>query len=107
MLFLYAGLARFEERQMSSRYGDSYRELTAGRGSFLPGSPVRRLFEATLGRLRPRALGWILGYVFCLSGAFAIAFALRAHTIEHTAMAGDPQRMLVISVWLKRLEGED
>jgi len=56
MLFLYAGLARVEERQMAGRFGADYRGFAEARGAFLPGSPVRRLFEATLGRLRPRGL---------------------------------------------------
>jgi len=57
MLFLYTGLARFEERRMEGRYGEEYRKFAATRGAFLPGSPIRRLFDRTFGRIRPRALG--------------------------------------------------
>ena len=46
MLFLYAGLARFEERRMAERFGDDYRHWAEGRGACLPGSPVRRLFSS-------------------------------------------------------------
>jgi len=50
MLFLYAGLARYEERQLHNRFGTDYQQFAFSRGAFLPGSPVRRLFEATLGK---------------------------------------------------------
>ena len=100
MLFLYAFLARFEEQRMVELYGEQYRRFAASRGSFLPGSPVRRLFEATFGRLRPRALGWASAYVVCLAMALAGAFALRSFTIASSAHLFLPERqMLVLSVW--------
>lgn len=100
MLFLYAALARFEEHRMEERFGDSYRSYMRSRSAFLPGSPVRRLFEATFGRLQPRALGWALAYVSCLALAFSLAFALRSYTRAHTAMLARPaQQLVVISAW--------
>lgn len=100
MLFLYSGLARFEERRMEERFESEYRGFAATRGALLPGSPVRRLFEATFGRMRPRPLGWALAYVFCLLIAFSLAFALRGYTIRHSAIQLRPQdRTAIVSVW--------
>ena len=102
MLFLYAGLARFEERRMAERFGDDFLRFAGARGAFLPGSPVRRVFEATFGRLRPRALGWATAYVFCLALAFSLGFAARAYTRASTAILVEPQhRTVVVSVWPK------
>lgn len=100
MLFLYAGLARFEERRMEDRFDDEYRRFAAGRGSFLPGSPIRRLFEATLGRLRPRPLGWIAAWIGALLLAYAGAFALREATRSAASIVVHEQdRLVMISVW--------
>ncbi len=100
MLFLYAGLSRYEELQLEQRYGDDYARFAASRGAFLPGSPVRRLFEATLGRIRPRPLGWTAAYLVCLAAAFTLAFALRGHTLASSAHLALPDKnMLVVSVW--------
>ena len=100
MLFLYAGLARFEEWRMEERYGEEYRQYAAGKGAFLPGSPIRRLFEATLGRFHSRAAGWIAAYVLCLAFAFSFAHLLRGYTQAHTAILARPeQNATVISAW--------
>ncbi len=100
MLFLYSGLARLEERRMEERFGHEYGDFAATRGAFLPGSPVRRLFEATFGRLSPRPLGWFAAYTSCLLIAFGLAFALRGYTIRHSAIQLRPQdRIAIISVW--------
>lgn len=102
MLFLYAGLARFEKRRMEGRFGDGFRRFADGRSAFLPGSPVRRLFDATFGRLRPRALGWATAYVFCLALAFSLGFAARAYTRASTAILIERQhRTVVVSAWPK------
>ncbi|MFQ5662379.1 MAG: methyltransferase family protein [Terriglobia bacterium] len=100
MLFLYAGLARFEERRMEERFGDAYRRFAQRRGAFLPRSPVRRLFEASFGRLRPRPLGWGVAYAFCLTAAFSLGFALRATTRASTAILFQPaEQTVVVSAW--------
>ena len=102
MLFLYAGLARFEENRMEQRFGDSYGQYKASTGAFLPGSPVHRLFELTFGKLRPRVLSWAAAYIVCLALAFAAGFGLRALTRAHTAIVVKPQsQMAVISAWPK------
>lgn len=102
MLFLYAGLARFEERRMEGKFGDDYRRFADTRGAFLPGSPVHRLFEATLGRLRPHAAGWATAYVFCLALAFSMAFAVRGFALASVARYVDPHdRTVVVSAWPK------
>jgi hypothetical protein len=102
MLFLYAGLARFEERRMEERFGDDFRRFADGRGAFLPGSPVRRVFEATFGKLRPCALGWATAYVVCLALSFSLGFAARAYTRASTAVVVEPQhRTVVVSAWPK------
>ena len=102
MLFLYAGLARFEERRMAERFGEDFGRFAETRGAFLPGSPVRRLFEATLGRLRSRVLGWATAYVFCLALAFSLGFAARAWTRASTAILVDREhRTVVVSAWPK------
>lgn len=100
MCFLYAGLARFEERRMEERFSESYRQFACTRGAFLPGSPVRRLFESTFGRLRPRPLAWASAYALCLALAFGLAFLARDHTRESTAILWQPQaETVVVSTW--------
>ena len=100
MLFLYAGLARFEEQRMAERFGDDYLDFRASRAYFLPGSPVRRLFEASFGRIRPVALGWISAYLLCLTLAFGLALPLRQYTINHLSLLELPEdNVLAISVW--------
>jgi protein-S-isoprenylcysteine O-methyltransferase Ste14 len=100
MLFLYAALARFEEHRMEERFGDSYRSYMQSRPAFLPGSPVRRLFEATFGRLQPRALGWALAYVSCLALAFSSGFVLRTYTRASTTVLFQPEQQTVtLSTW--------
>ncbi len=102
MLFLYAGLARFEEMRMTARFGDAYVQYKASKGAFLPGSPVHRLFEATFGKLRPRLLGWVAAYVVTLVLAFSSGFALLAMTRASSAIVFKPDHhMVVISAWPK------
>jgi protein-S-isoprenylcysteine O-methyltransferase Ste14 len=79
MLFLYAGLARFEEFRMTTRFGDAYLQYKASKGAFLPGSPVHRLFEA-----------------------FSAGFGLLAMTRASSAIVFKPDHhMVVISAWPK------
>lgn len=100
MLFLYAGLARFEEARMEERFAEDYRRFAAGRGCFFPGSPMHRLFEGTFGRLRPRLLGWLAAYGVCLVAGFSLAFALHAYTRAHAAILPRPgENAVVVSVW--------
>ena len=100
MLFLYAALARFEEQRMVERFGDSYRAFAGTRGAFLPGSPVRRLFEATFGRMRPRAISWAAAYVFALALTFSLAFVVRGYTRAQTASIVQAEHQTVaISAW--------
>jgi protein-S-isoprenylcysteine O-methyltransferase Ste14 len=102
MLFLYAGLARFEEFRMTTRFGDAYEQYKASKGAFLPGSPVHRLFEATFGKLRPRFLGWGAAYVVCMALAFSAGFGLLAMTRASSAIVFKPDHhMVVISAWPK------
>lgn len=102
MLFLYAGLARFEERRMAERFGDDYLRWAEHRGAFVPGSPARRMFEATFGRLRPRALGWGAAYGACLAVAFSAGFALRAYTRSSVATLERPDHgAVIVSTWPK------
>jgi protein-S-isoprenylcysteine O-methyltransferase Ste14 len=102
MLFLYAGLARFEELRMTERFGDAYLQYKASKGAFLPGSPVHRLFESTFGKLRPRFLGWSAAYVVCLALAFSAGFGLLAMTRASSAIVFKPDHhMVVISAWPK------
>lgn len=102
MLFLYAGLARFEELRMTARFGDAYLQYKASKGAFLPGSPVHRLFEATFGKLRPRFLGWAVAYVVCLALAFSAGFGLLTMTRASSAIVFKPDHhMVVISAWPK------
>ena len=100
MLFLYAGLARFEEGRMEERFAEGYRRFAAGRGRFFPGSPMHRLFEKTLGRVRPRLLGWLGAYGACLIAGFSLAFALHAYTRSNASTLPLPARnTLVVSAW--------
>ncbi len=102
MLFLYGWLARFEEKRMEERFGEAYRGFASGRGVFLPGSPARRLFEASFGRLQPRALGYLAAYAFCLALAFSFGGALRSLTRVSTVIVQVPeQQAMVISAWPK------
>ncbi|MFQ5744535.1 MAG: methyltransferase family protein [Acidobacteriota bacterium] len=100
MLFLYAGLARFEERRMEERFGEDYLAYARTRGAFLPGNPVRRVFEATFGSLLSRPLAWLAAYAFCLLLAFSLGGALRGYTRSHTVIVQLPQEQaVVISAW--------
>ena len=100
MLFLYAGLSRFEEWRMEERFGDSYRQYAATKGAFLPGNPIRRVFQATFARLRPRAVGWAAAYAFCLALAFSAGFLLRSQTRAATTIQMRPDYQAVaISAW--------
>ena len=100
MLFLYAGLSRFEAWRMEERCGDAYRQYTAGKGAFLPGNPIRRIFQVTFARIRPRAVGWAAAYVFCLVLAFSGGFLLRSQTRAATAFQMRPDyQAVVISAW--------
>ena len=105
MLFLYAALARFEEQRMEERFGASYRAFAGTRGAFLPGSPVRRLFEATFGRMRPRAISWAAAYVFALALSFSLAFMVRGYTRAQTAAIVQAEHQtVVISAWPQSTE---
>ena len=100
MLFLYAGLSRFEEHRMEERFGEEYRRYARARGALLPGNPVRRLFEASFGRLRPRTLGWLGAYVSCMALAFLLAAGLRGYTRSRTVILERPAaHAMVISAW--------
>lgn len=100
MLFLYSALARSEERRMAARFGESYSEFARSRGSFLPGSPVHRLFEASFGKFRPRALGWAGGYVVSLALAIWLGFGLRAYTRASAPLATlEDDQIALLSVW--------
>jgi protein-S-isoprenylcysteine O-methyltransferase Ste14 len=100
MLFLYAALARFEEQRMEERFGDDYRRYAETKGAFLPGSPMRKLFEATFGRIRPRALGWVTAYAVSLTLAFLAGAGLRGYTRAHTVVIERPEaQTMVISAW--------
>jgi hypothetical protein len=58
------------------------------------------LFEATFGRLHPRALAWATAYVLCLALAFGLAFLLRDYTRESTATLWQPNAdTVVVSTW--------
>ena len=105
MLFLYAALARFEERRMTERFGEDYQRYMESRGAFLPGSPIRRLFESSFGRLRPRTFGWAAAYLSCLMLAFLGAGVLRSYTRSHTVIVERPKdQAMVISAWPKSPE---
>ncbi|NIW37902.1 MAG: hypothetical protein GWN32_15860 [Gemmatimonadetes bacterium] len=56
MLFVYYGLARHEERRMTSRYGEGYRRYLERTPMFVPGNPGGRLFSA-LRRVVPDRAG--------------------------------------------------
>ena len=102
MLFCYAALARFEEQRMEEKFGEEYGRFAATRGAFLPGSPLRRVFEAAFGQMRPRWLGWTTAYTGCLTLAFCAGFLLRDYTIAHTAIDFQPNhRMVIVSTWPK------
>ncbi len=87
---------------MEERFGETYQSFARGRGAFLPGSPARRLFEASFGRLQPRALGYLAAYAFCLALAFSFGGALRSFTRASTVIVQLPaQQAVVISAWPK------
>ncbi|MFQ5739190.1 MAG: methyltransferase family protein [Acidobacteriota bacterium] len=98
MLFLYAGLARFEEYRMAERFGDSYRAYADRRSAFLPGNPVGRMLEAGFGWIKPRPLRWVAAYACSLIVVFAAGFALRAYTGAHVVTLRRPDAV-VISAW--------
>ncbi len=80
MLFLYYVLARDEERRMTNRYGESYRDYAASMSMFVPGDPGGRLMaRVTSGRPAGAAT---LAALFGLSlvGSLGAAFVLRAYS---------------------------
>ena len=96
------GAVTDEERRMAERFGDDYLRWAEQRGAFLPGSPVQRAFEATLGRLRPRALGWGVAYAICVALAFSAGFVLRGYTRSSVATLERPDHgTLIVSTWPK------
>lgn len=100
MLFLYAGLARFEESRMEDRFGEDYSRFAETRSAFLPGSPVRHVFEKTVGRLQPGWMRWTAAYLLCLTLAFSVGFILRVYTRANTAILFQPQHeMVIVSAW--------
>lgn len=99
MLFLYYGLARFEEKQEEARHPEyaAYRQRAA---MFIPGNPGGKLFR--------RAFGWIPNRRLALGASSAVivvlviggGLALRRYTIAHTAMTALPEaRTLAIATW--------
>ena len=100
MLFMYAGLARSEESRMEKQFGLEYREYSAGKGTFLPGNPVRRIFQVTFACIRPQAAGWVAAYAFCLALAFSAGFLLRSRVLAATAIQMRPEyQTITISAW--------
>ena len=92
MLYCYAGLARFEERRCTERFGDDYLDWAATRARFLPGNPFGRIFMATFGRLRPAALGWISAWSVSVALAFVAAAGLRSHVAATSSWISLPAR---------------
>ena len=110
MLFCYAGLARFEERRCTERFGDDYLDWAATRARFLPGNPFGRIFMATFGRLRPAGLAWGSAWAVSVALAFGAAACLRSHTAaasswiplaarEPTLAAPQRPATVVLSCW--------
>ncbi len=110
LLFVYASLARAEERRLAARHGEAWRSYAAARGAFLPGRSLRRLLRASQGRLPPRALFRARAFALCLFVAFCVAFLLRACTLAHTATLALPaERALLVSMqpqpqaWMEKM----
>jgi protein-S-isoprenylcysteine O-methyltransferase Ste14 len=85
MLFLYAGLARWEEERCLAQFGDSYRAYQARTGRFLPQSlskRVPRILPASGGK---RVLAVVGLYVGLSAATVAFGFALRDYSLSQVS----------------------
>lgn len=99
MLFSYYFLARFEERQMESKYPEyaEYRRRTA---MFIPGNPGGTLFDLCFGWIRGRRAALAISSVAVIALVLGGGLLLRQYTIGHAATELLPEdRILAISVW--------
>jgi len=100
MLFLYAGLARFEEARMQERYGDDYQAYAGGHRGFFLGGLLHSIFVGPFLRMRPRAIRWLTAWLFSLAVAFSVAWGLHDFTESRTVIVQRPDdHAVVISAW--------
>jgi protein-S-isoprenylcysteine O-methyltransferase Ste14 len=83
MLFIYYLLAKNEEWRMRLESPGFYEEYMARTPDmFLPGNPGRRLYELSLGWLKPKWLGIIVAYLLVMGLGILLAMGVRNYTIS-------------------------
>jgi protein-S-isoprenylcysteine O-methyltransferase Ste14 len=99
MLFIYYFLARWEERQVQSKFPDyaDYRRRTA---MFIPGEPGGKLFRLFFGWIPDRRMAVAVSSVAVAALVIMCGLSLRRYTIGHAATDLLPQdRIMAISIW--------
>src|SRR5439155_16383376 len=99
MLFIYYFLARFEERQVQSKFPEyaDYRRRTA---MFIPGEPGGKLFRLFFGWIPDRRMAVAVSSVAVAALVIMCGLSLRRYTIGHAATDLLPQdRVMAISIW--------
>lgn len=82
MLFIYYLLARHEEWRMRLESPGLYEEYMARTPNmFFPGNPGGRLYQLSLGWLKPKWLGVVAAYLLTLVLGIGMALGVRAYTV--------------------------
>ena len=101
MLFLYAWLARFEERNCLRRFGASYREYLEQTGMFLPLPRLPGLLPASGAK---RVAAGLALYVAVVAGAVGIAHQLRDWSLARVSALYRPDLAALSPALLSSLE---
>jgi protein-S-isoprenylcysteine O-methyltransferase Ste14 len=80
MLFLYYLLARDEERRMTRKHGDAYRDYAGSMSMFVPGNPGGRLWTWLFRGHRPNAAPLAGAFVLTLLASLGLATGLRVYS---------------------------
>ncbi|MFC1822330.1 methyltransferase family protein [Thermodesulfobacteriota bacterium] len=80
MLFIYYLLARYEEKRMAQKHGDSYRKYMESTAMFIPWEPGEKIFRALFGWMKPHGLALFVSYGLVLVLAIIVALGLRGYT---------------------------
>jgi len=81
MLFIYYLLARNEEWRMQLESPGGYEEYMGRTDMFLPGNPGGRLYDFSLGWLRPKWLGILVAYLLVMGLGIMLALGVRNYTV--------------------------
>lgn len=82
MLFVYYILARNEEWRMKQEAPESYDNYMKNTPMFLPGEPGGKIYRFLFGWIKPKWLGIAVTYVITVCLSVAVAFGIRAYTVN-------------------------